>query len=236
MVDLDKDWVKLHRNLLVNDLWRSEPFTKGQAWVDLLLLANFSDGFFFNRGIRVDVKRGQVGMSELQLSLRWRWSRTKVKSFFLLLEKEQQIVQHRNNVNSLITIVNYDLYQTKNQQKEHTECSRSATEVQQKSTIKKDKKKEEGKETNTEGKKHFAPNVLLKEVDHQKLVEKHGQEFVDACIEKLDSYKEAKGKRYASDYGAIRSWVVDEVAKNPPQVKAASCGQTEEELRAKGLI
>ncbi len=148
MVDTDRDWIKIHRNLLINDLWRSEPFSKGQAWVDLLMLANHTDGFFFNRGIRIDVSRGQVGMSELQLSLRWKWSRTKVKSFFLLLEKEQQIVQHRNSINSLITIVKYDTYQEKKQQKVQQEDNRSAAEVQQKSTNKNEKNEKKNKKEN----------------------------------------------------------------------------------------
>jgi len=82
----------------------------------------------------------------------------------------------------------------------------------------------------------FAQNVLLKQAEYETLVDKHGEQFVDACIEKLDSYKEAKGKKYASDYGAIRSWVIDEVAKNAPPQKATSYGQTDEELREKGLI
>ena len=32
-------WIKLWRKFVDDPLWTSEPFTKGQAWVDLLLLA-----------------------------------------------------------------------------------------------------------------------------------------------------------------------------------------------------
>jgi hypothetical protein len=149
MVAPDDGWITLSRKLLVNPLWRSEPFSKGQAWVDLLLLANHKDGYFFNRGVRIDVKRGQVGMSELQLSLRWKWSRTKVNSFFKVLEKEQQIKQHRNAVNTLITIVNYNLYQPEKQLKEQQKDNRSATEVQQKSTNKNDKNEKKNKDSIT---------------------------------------------------------------------------------------
>lgn len=31
-----KGWVSIHRQLCENDLWLSEPFTRGQAWVDMI--------------------------------------------------------------------------------------------------------------------------------------------------------------------------------------------------------
>lgn len=111
-----------------------EPFTKGQAWVDLLLLANHSEGFISPRGVVVVVHRGQVGMSELQLSIRWKWSRTKTKKYLDLLEKECQIKQHRDNVSLLLTIVNYDMYQSKEHQKEQQKDTRKTPEEQQKDT------------------------------------------------------------------------------------------------------
>jgi len=91
-------WIKLHRKLQSNPIWLSEPFTRGQAWVDLILLANHSKGFLRARGVRVDVERGQIGMSHVKLSERWTWSRGKVKRFLNELEMDQQIVQQNNNI------------------------------------------------------------------------------------------------------------------------------------------
>ena len=54
----------------------------------------------------------------------------------------------------------------------------------------------------------YAENVTLTEVEHQKLIDKHGQAATDWMIESLDNYKGAHGKKYASDYRAILSWVV----------------------------
>ena len=104
-------WIKLHRQMIKSDLWKSEPFTRGQAWVDLLLLANHKPGFIRARGVRIDVLRGQVGTSQVELSKRWQWSRGKVKRFLNELEMDQQIEQQKNNVSSLITICNYSHYQ-----------------------------------------------------------------------------------------------------------------------------
>lgn len=105
-------WVKLHRCLQENPLWLAEPFTRGQAWVDMLLLANHKPGFFYVRGVQVNLDRGQLGHSEKTLAGRWKWSRGKVRRFLRALEVEQQIALQKNNVTTLITIKNYDLYQS----------------------------------------------------------------------------------------------------------------------------
>jgi hypothetical protein len=57
-------WIKLHRIIMDHPDWLSEPFTRAQAWVDLLLLANYKTGHIRKRGILIEVQRGQVGYSE----------------------------------------------------------------------------------------------------------------------------------------------------------------------------
>ena len=123
-------WVSIHRRLAISDLWLSEPFTRGQAWVDLIMLANHEEGFIRVRGIKVTVKCGQIGWSEVKLSERWRWSRTKTRHFLKELENVQQIEQQKGNVSLLISIVNYELYQKKDSKKD----TKKTAEVQQKDT------------------------------------------------------------------------------------------------------
>jgi len=139
-------WIKLHRAIQDNDFWSSEPFSRGQAWVDLLLLANHKESFFYKRGNKVIVGRGQVGRSEVELSDRWKWSRTKVRKFLKDLEKEQQIKIAKSRITQVLTIVNYDFYQAKEQQTGQQKDNRKTTEEQQKDTYKNEKNKEEGEE------------------------------------------------------------------------------------------
>lgn len=133
---MEQGWIKLFRSLTDNSIWRCEPFTRGQAWVDLLLLANFDRSYFFKRGVKIIVERGQVARSEVELADRWKWSRTKVRKFLNDLEKEQQIEQHKTNVNKLITIINYNLYQGKEQQIEQQKDNKRTAEEHQKNTLK----------------------------------------------------------------------------------------------------
>lgn len=105
----------LTRKLIESDLWLSEKFTKAQAWVDLIGLANWRDETAKMGGVPFSVKRGEVARSKVFLSKRWRWSRGKVIRFLDGMEMDKQIVQQtvhlKKDVTSLICLVNYDQYQ-----------------------------------------------------------------------------------------------------------------------------
>ena len=72
-------WIRLHRKIFENEYYFSEPFTRSQAWVDMILLANHKPGSFFMRGVKVMVERGQIGWSVDKIAVRWKWSRGKVE-------------------------------------------------------------------------------------------------------------------------------------------------------------
>lgn len=115
---MNRGYIKAFRRLFASDLWLSEKFTRGQAWLDLIGLANHADGHIRVRGIRVEVRRGCVGWSEMALAARWGWSRGKVRRFLSELEAKtvQQIEQQKSRLTTLIRIVNYDLYQSDGKQ------------------------------------------------------------------------------------------------------------------------
>lgn len=142
-------WIKLHRQLMDHDLWTQEPFTRGQAWVDLLMLANHASAQFRVRGNLVLVSRGEVARSEDSLAQRWHWSRNKVRRFIAELSEKtiQQIEQQKSPILSKIRIINYDLYQSN----EPSGTTDDTTERQQKDTNKNDNKKKNDKneENNT---------------------------------------------------------------------------------------
>lgn len=106
-------YISLYRSLFNSPLWTCEKFTRGQAWVDLLLLANYKDGYFYKREVKVNYKRGHVTKGILALSERWKWSRNKTQKFINDLEKEQQVKQHKSHVITIIEVVNYNQYQRK---------------------------------------------------------------------------------------------------------------------------
>lgn len=110
---MNRGYIKLWRSSTESDLYFSEPFTKWQAWSDLLITANHKRRIVNVRGIMVTVEAGSVLAGGDFLASRWKWSRGKVSRFLTYLESEtvQQITQHKSNICNVITIVEWDLYQ-----------------------------------------------------------------------------------------------------------------------------
>lgn len=108
-------WIKLYRQLQDCPIWYGERFSKGQAWVDLLMLANHSDKKIMFNGDFITIQRGQYLTSMVKLSEKWRWNRKTVSSFLKLLENDNMITKVTDNTKTLITIVNYGIYQPENE-------------------------------------------------------------------------------------------------------------------------
>lgn len=142
-----RGYVKFYREMLDKELWLSEPFTRGQAWCDLVMLANYKDGYIRIAGQRIEVKRGQLGWSQDKLSKRWKWGRGKTRRFLKELEKDERICQKTNTRNTIITICNYDSFQVYDTTDGTTDDTTDGHQmIQQTDTNKKDKKKKEEEE------------------------------------------------------------------------------------------
>ena len=108
-----KGWIKLHRRVKENWLYQEKrTFSRFEAWVDLLLEANHKDNKFPLGNEIVECKRGQLITSVRQLCDRWRWSNTKVTNFLKLLQNDNMITYFSDTKKTVITIVNYELYQS----------------------------------------------------------------------------------------------------------------------------
>jgi len=129
---------------------------------NLLLIANSVDGFFFKRGIRVDVKRGQIGHDLDTLAKKWKWSRGKVNRFISMLEVDRQIVRQKSNVTTLLTVVNYELYQSSNKANDIPNNTTNGHQtVKQTDTNKKDKNEKKEKNNNIPEFSEFKDYALL---------------------------------------------------------------------------
>jgi len=104
-------YIKLYRQLLDNPLWKEKPFTKGQAWVDLLLKANYKDKTVEIKGKIITIKRGQLLRSADSLARDWGWSRGKVIRFLKELDDTANGTADGTPYGTLITIENYETFQ-----------------------------------------------------------------------------------------------------------------------------
>lgn len=103
-------YIKIYRSMFEHDLWKEKPFSRAQAWIDLLQLANIKDGKVWLKGSTVQVKRGQVFRSQDELANRWGWTRKAVRKFLGVLESEKMVTTKGTPIGTTITIEKYALY------------------------------------------------------------------------------------------------------------------------------
>ena len=106
-------WIKLDRKILDSGIWKGERFTKGQAWVDLLLLANHKDSKEIYRGSLKTFKKGCVYRSKDWLSKRWGWTWRTTDRFLKMLERDNMVTVNCTKHDTTITLVNWESYQGK---------------------------------------------------------------------------------------------------------------------------
>lgn len=114
-------WISIHRKIQDNIIWNDKPFSRGQAWIDLIMLANHEDKKIIFNGSTVEIKRGEKITSLRKLSERWGWSRGKTKKFLNLLKDENMIVFKTDHQKTMYKIVNYNVYQNEDLDKRATE-------------------------------------------------------------------------------------------------------------------
>lgn len=158
-------WLKLYRSIQNHWLWEDKPFSRGQAFIDLLLMANHKDNKILFNGELIEIKRGSRITSLRQLSDAWGWSTTKVKKFLELLEKENMITVKSDNKKTLVTIENYGIYQDVGNAEETQEKQQNNTEVTQKKN--KQNSKEIQKKTNKNDKERYKNDKERKEGEEE---------------------------------------------------------------------
>lgn len=128
----NKGWISLHRKIKDNWLWqRKRVFSEFEAWIDILLSVNHAPAKVSINGQLIEVKEGEILTSILKLSEAWQWSRGKVTRFLDKLESEQMINQKRTSKYTLLTVMNWALYQDENIENRHqTNIKRTSNEHQ----------------------------------------------------------------------------------------------------------
>lgn len=107
---MGKGWVPISRQLQDHWLWNDKPFSKGQAWIDLIMLANHEEVKKPYKNQIMTFERGTVSLSLLELSNRWGWSRHRVRDFLNTLKTDAMLDIKRTGKITAIVIENYAFY------------------------------------------------------------------------------------------------------------------------------
>jgi len=115
-------YVSAFRSIRHHWLWKDKPFSYGQAFIDMVLMANHKDKDVLFSGDIVMVKRGSFITSQEKLKLNWGWKRKRFDKFISLLKKTGMILmENRTYQGTYVTICNYETYQTQGQAIEQAE-------------------------------------------------------------------------------------------------------------------
>ena len=105
-------FISLHRSIMLDPLWQEKPFDRARAWAHMLMIAAHQDYVAILGNTRVELKRGDILTSERRLMDVFGWSKTKVRSFLNYLEADSKVIQKRDHKKTVISICQYDYYQT----------------------------------------------------------------------------------------------------------------------------
>ena len=148
-------YVFLFRDIANHWVWKDGRMA--HRWMDLLIQAQWENKTVYFDGERVDLKRGQFITTTRLLMGRWRTNPRIVLKSLEIFEKDKMIRCKKTTEMTIITICNYDAYQSKfgeqnisnqspfsfNENDDDTERGRKRQEKRQKKRIKEDKNKEE---------------------------------------------------------------------------------------------
>jgi len=212
---MSNGWIKIHRCMMDNPLYHSEPFNRTHAWIDLLLLANSNDNFFYKRGIRVNIQRGQIGHDADTLAKRWKWSRGKVERYFTMLESDGMIVRQKSNVTTLISICKYDDYQANDKANSKANDKANGHQTVKQTDTNKNVKNDKNEKNVEIYRQILHLKITRAEVD-QLIADGYTIEQIDDILDRAENWKGIANKR--SLYLTAKNWLSADIKKITAEV------------------
>ena len=187
-------FIKLERCLLSKSIFNNEKLLK--VWIWCLLKATYKEYTEMIGRQEVVIQPGQFTTGRFKAGEELNMNSSTAWSYLKLLQKNQSIGIKSNNKFSVVTIVNWALYQLDKDNSDNKSDNKKTTDEQQMNTnknIKNDKKDKKVKKVILP-KKTFGEKVHLSDEQYGKLVEKNGEQETKQMIDILDNWYLTKGK------------------------------------------
>ena len=105
-------WIKLHRSIQEHWLYTEKrKFSKFEAWNDILLTVNYTEGKAIIKGKLIQIKRGESILSLDSWAKRWSWDKSTVRRFLNTLQKDNMIELKNETITTRLIVCKYDTYQ-----------------------------------------------------------------------------------------------------------------------------
>lgn len=105
-----RGFILLHRSVMDHWVWLSDKHFK--RWIDLIFMASWEDKTIEYPKFTVHLKRGQFITSLRKLQNRWNTNASTVMKFLKTLQSCKMITQRKRHDMTIITILNYDKFQS----------------------------------------------------------------------------------------------------------------------------
>ena len=213
-------FIFLWRKITRSWLWRLEAEEIKIALL-CLIKANHRDGEWFTGSKFISVNRGSFITSRdnfaVEVSGKGRKNKIspdKVYRTWEKLKKAHFLHTNPHNNFTVISIVNYEKYQSKPHNETTPTRTTTAQEVHTNNNDNNEKKVNKERDVSLTTQKHFSLNSL-KEEDFESISQKYGVPvaFVRSKFDDLVNYCEAKGKRYKNYFAVLSRWVKDDAIK-----------------------
>lgn len=133
-------FIKLHRKIQDHWLYQEErKFSRYEAWLDLIMMANHKQTKVLLGNELVQAQRGQVITSEAKLMKKWKWGKSRLRTFLEILENDGMIIKKSDRKKTVINIENYCIYHDKKDETEPPTDHKQTDNKPQSDTIKNDK-------------------------------------------------------------------------------------------------
>ncbi len=173
-----------------------------RVFFHLLLTANYESHDFEN----ITVQRGQRVASRAALASELGISEQSVRTALRHLESTGEITSSGTSKFTVITINNYDKYQSVTSTLTNAQPTPNQQPTNDQPQCKKDKKEKERKKSMIYRHKYGEyKNVLLSDADFEKLQAEFPSDWQER-IERLSEYMKSTGKSYKDHLATIRAW------------------------------
>lgn len=214
-------WISVHRQLQEHWLWEEKPFSRGQAWIDLLMSANHCDRKILLGNELIEVKAGSFITSELKLMDKWGWSKSKVRNFLDVLQSDGMIVKKSDKKKTTIIVENYSFYQDSQTTERPLEDHGQTTERPQKDTNNNDNNDNNENNTISTNGVRFKPPTVEEVMAYCQ--ERKNSISPEAFVDYYTSKGWMIGKNKMKDWkAAVRNWESREKKKKTPAVSQST--------------
>lgn len=165
-------WYLMKRGWMGHPAFKDEPFTQREAWEWLIANALYADATVNIMGNPVPLKRGQLSSSNRYLALIWKYHVGRVRRTLQHFEKWGFITTTTEAAQTVITVCNYDKYQSP-QSSDETDMKQGRTQNRSNPNNRDDTNKKESKKIK-ERKEELSLDVSLAFEAYNDMAQKNG--------------------------------------------------------------